>query len=121
MSSQVLDPEVRLLVAQHGHRKVLEALATAHQCPLDEIERQIRAIEDRGGRQRTAGRKKTPSDLIQDLTESAPEKRPVLLEMAAMFDAKHYLPERQGGRRIPSSEGRQPEDMEVAKRHSRKS
>ena len=97
MNSKLLDVDVQLLILRYGRSQVLEALARLGKQTVEDLELQLRAVEQKSKAKRT-----TPPAI--DLLASACRERPEITEslraLAVRFDNRTFLPHLRDVRRF---------------------
>ena len=97
----VLDLSLRLLVAQHGQARVLEALSAIQEVDLDAIRSEIEACgnKTRGGKTQRLPRKRI-EDEIRKAQPDSHEAQAVIRKLAHAYENKEFLPELRDVRRF---------------------
>ena len=105
--NRILNLRVRLLLAQYGRRKVIEALADADGADPASIRKELDAMRARSeGRANPTG--KTRRKSARELIEAAridPGVRPLVERIATGYEDKEYLSELWRVKRFLESEG----------------
>ncbi len=89
--------EIRLLVLRYGRRKVLETLAELGDQCIEELERELSAAERKPKRKRI---EHSSSDIVAVESQKRPEISEQLQRLAAMFDARTFLPQLRDAQRF---------------------
>ena len=105
--NRILNLQVQLLLAQHGRRRVIEAVADADGADLESIQKELDAMRARseGGTKPT---RKTRRKSARELIEAAridPGVKPLVERIAAGYEDKEYLSELWRVKRFLESEG----------------
>ncbi|MBI4025456.1 MAG: hypothetical protein HY360_10785 [Verrucomicrobia bacterium] len=91
MTTDILNFEVRFLLAKYGRRKVLEALARARDTTVEQLEQELRKWE-------TARPAKKPrqgpsvEDRLETLRTCESAKLPLVRELGHLYEARLFLP-----------------------------
>ena len=91
MKNDILNLEVRFLLARYGVREVLQSLATLRHQNIEQLEAELADLEA----SRTARRPKrlkTGEELVAELASAADPRRAILEEAVRLFEVKRWLP-----------------------------
>lgn len=88
-----------MLLAKYGVNRVLESIAKRRDMSVEEIERELRRLEETRKKSRTSHRK-TAKEIVDKAKVENPEKRQILVSLASRFDNKTFLPELRDARRL---------------------
>lgn len=102
MSRELLQLEVRFLVARHGYRAVLEALGQLRCATVDELETEIGKLEEKKRRKRKS---KTVDELVADAEGKRPDAAPAIRSLVARYEGKTFLPELKDAKRFLARHG----------------
>jgi len=92
MNDAFLTLQMKLLIARYGYRHVVETLAGAHECSLEEVDAMLSRLQDRRRKRRT----KPPDsygEILQEITRSRPETRELIEKLGALYQSRTFLPE----------------------------
>lgn len=105
--NRILNLQVRLLLAQYGRRRLIEAVADADGADLESIQKELDAMRARSeGRANPTGKSRRKS--ARELIEAAridPGVKPLVERFAAGYEDKEYLSELWRVKRFLESEG----------------
>jgi hypothetical protein len=91
MTDRFLNMEIRLLLLRYGRRRILEALATVSEQPVEAVEAEIRRLEET---KRVKSRKdKSSSELIEAASEDRPEIKSILSTLVTSYENRVFLPQ----------------------------
>ena len=104
---QLLNLELRLLVARHGKERVLEALSQIEDAGLGSLEDAIKTFETEFRKPKKKARRR-PHKSIQEMVDEAnpaPEARELLEKLAKAYEERGFLPELRQAKRFLESRG----------------
>ena len=91
MTSDLVNLEVRFLLARYGLRPVLDALAKVRKQTAEEVEAELERLETtKAERKRKA--EKTPENLLARLPTQSPEQVSLIGELAGLYEQRRFLP-----------------------------
>ena len=91
MTGDLVNLEVRFLLARYGLRPVLDALAKVRKQTPEEVEAELERLETtKAERKRKA--EKTPERLLARLPAQSPEQASLVRELAGLYEQKRFLP-----------------------------
>lgn len=100
--SQALTLRTKLLVAEYGRKRVIEALAQVEDAEFETIEREVQAVRERKSSRHV--RPKELPELLRD-AEISPQTFSLVERIAFAYENKRYLPELWRVRRFLQSHG----------------
>lgn len=92
MRDKLLELEVRLLMLRYGRRPVLDALATISEQSVEQLEQQLKAMEDGVRSKRKRPSKPTLMEVAMVESEGRPEIANLLRVIATKFENRAFLP-----------------------------
>lgn len=107
-----LNRQVRSLLARHGRKQVLEALANAEaaEAPQRRAAGTARARPKNSPAGRARRPRKTPLEVVEE-AQVAPEVRPVIERIALAYEAREILPEPWRVKHFLAREGLDPDKV----------
>jgi len=90
MSRDLLQLELRLLIARHGRSRVLEELALLDGRSIEDVEHDLQKIENRSKEKRKK-KDKTVAELVDAAAKDAPARRDTLELLATQYEQKVFL------------------------------
>lgn len=92
MSDQLLDLELRLLVARHGRRRIISALAKLGDQTLEDVERELNLALERKA-QRSKPKDRPTSELIAEACRDRPAVQELVTTLVNRFENRTFLPQ----------------------------
>jgi N-glycosylase/DNA lyase len=89
--NELLKIELRLMMLRHGRREIIQALASLSNQTLEEIERELRGVEER--KRKRVRRVHSAIDFLPEIGQDRPEALETLRTLAARYDARTFLPQ----------------------------
>ncbi|WP_200242085.1 hypothetical protein [Lamprobacter modestohalophilus] len=105
MKTELLELEMQLLLLRYSEDQVLRALAEAQSKPLEEIQRKVTSLREKKHTAKTTKpAKKSISETVEELAAESPN-RDLLIELAAKYENKRFLPELKDVKRFAEKSG----------------
>ena len=92
MNDQLLEIDVRLLVLRYGRQRVLNVLARLSEQTMEQLEQQLRAIEQKPKAGRTKKSKQSLIDVVASEYRERPDIAEPLRAIAVRFENRVFLP-----------------------------
>ena len=119
-SDIVLDLSLRLLVAQHGQTRVIEALSAIQEVDLEIVRSEIEACGNRARRGKTQRLpRKSIEEEIREAQPDSHEAEVVIRKLAHAYENKEFLPELRDVRRFVEAHSTVPTKSVPSKLRSR--
>jgi len=91
MTADLVNLEVRFLLARYGVRPVLDALAKVRKQTPEEVEAELDRLETTKA-ERKKKAEKAPERLLARLPTQSPEQASLVRELAALYEQRRFLP-----------------------------
>jgi hypothetical protein len=92
VTNQLLEIDVRLLVLRYGRQRILKVLARLGDQTLEDLDRQLRTVEQRSNVHRTIKQRQSLSDVVVVASRERPEIAEPLRAIAVNFENRTFLP-----------------------------
>ena len=102
----LLDLELRLLIARHGKTRVSEALLAIGDVDVASIDAGVKAYEDKTRKNRLRSRpRKTMDEMVRDAHPKGIEAQRLIEKLGRAYESKEFLPELREVSRFLESRG----------------
>lgn len=91
MKTDLVNLEVRFLLARYGERGVLQSIAEMRHESIEKLEAELVALET-SKRKRAVRRARSGDEILTDLVPANDPRKSVLTEAARLFEQKRLLP-----------------------------
>lgn len=100
--NEIIKLKVKLLIAEHGRRTLIEALASVDNVEIGDIEKEIEAYKTK--KKKPKRQRKGLVELLQNLPTPSEEARQILEKIVYRYDSREFLPQLRDVRKFLDSQ-----------------